>query len=344
MFKQFETLADLKRIVFLWVVPFIIIALVLNTVLQTADAPNKFNFIINNILTVWFLVSWGLLYKKWYVGFAEYSNLALVSVYHVTTFYDALVNYMVIDGGSLGDFIVWMPIYIMFIFITLGTKQGFYFSIGIYAVTLINGIVYFNQLSTESLDSLFQFYFSNFVYIIVLYYAQHMFKAYATVEMFKRHAYVDSLTGIANRHRIDEFLEIKLKDSKEMHIPFSIIFFDIDHFKKVNDRFGHKIGDSVLIELAGLIDKYLSKRDLLGRWGGEEFIIINDFSGNDAIKLAEQLRKNVEAHSFKGAGRLTASFGVTVSQESDSIDSLLSRVDEGLYNSKNLGRNKVSSC
>jgi diguanylate cyclase (GGDEF)-like protein len=344
MFKQFETLADLKRIVFLWVVPFIIIALVLNTVLQTADAPNKFNFIINNILTVWFLVSWGLLYKKWYVGFAEYSNLALVSVYHVTTFYDALVNYMVIDGGSLGDFIVWMPIYIMFIFITLGTKQGFYFSIGIYAVTLINGIVYFNQLSTESLDSLFQFYFSNFVYIIVLYYAQHMFKAYAKVEMFKRHAYVDSLTGIANRHRIDEFLEIKLKDSKEMHIPFSIIFFDIDHFKKVNDRFGHKIGDSVLIELAGLIDKYLSKRDLLGRWGGEEFIIINDFSGNDAIKLAEQLRKNVEAHSFKGAGRLTASFGVTVSQESDSIDSLLSRVDEGLYNSKNLGRNKVSSC
>jgi diguanylate cyclase (GGDEF)-like protein len=344
MFKQFESLAELKRIVFLWVVPFIIVALILNTILQTAGAPNKFNFIINNTLTIWFLISWVLLFKKRLVGFAEYSNLALVSVYHVTTFYDAIVNYMVVSGGSLGDFIVWMPIYIMFIFLTLGNKRGFYFSIGIYVITLVNGIIYFNQLSTESLDSLFQFYFSNFVYIIVLYLAQHMFKAYAKVEMLKKHAYLDSLTGIANRHKIDEFLENKLKDSKEMHMPFSIIFFDIDHFKKVNDRFGHKIGDAVLIEIAGLIDRNLSKRDLLGRWGGEEFIIITDASVKDAIKLAEQLRKNVEAHDFIGAGKLTASFGVTTAQKSDSIDSLLSRVDEGLYNSKNCGRNKVSSC
>jgi diguanylate cyclase (GGDEF)-like protein len=344
MFKKFESPADLKRIVFLWVVPFIIIALILNTILQTADAPNKFNFIINNTLTVWFLISWVLMYKKRLVVFAEYSNLALVSVYHVATFYDAITNYMLVSGGSLGDFIVWMPIYIMFIFLILGTKRGFYFSMGIYVITLVNGIMYFNQLSSESLDSLFQFYFSNFVYIIVLYFAQHMFKAYAKVELFKKHAYVDSLTGIANRHKIDEFLENKLKNSKEMHMPFSIIFFDIDHFKKINDRFGHKVGDSVLIELAELIDRNLSKQDLLGRWGGEEFLIITDASGNDAIKLAEQLRKNVEAHGFKGAGKLTASFGVTTSQKSDSIDSLLSRVDEGLYNSKNFGRNKVSSC
>ena len=344
MFKQYESITELKRIVFLWVVPIIIIALLLNTILQNMDSAYKFNFIINNTLTVWFIISWILIYKGRFVRFAEYSNLFLVSVYHVSTFYDAIVNYMVVSGGSLGDFIVWMPIYIMFIFLTIGTKRGLYFSIGIFVITLVNGFIYFNQLSSESLDSLFQFYFSNFVYIIVLYYAQHMFKAFAKVELFKKYAYLDSLTGLANRHRIDEFLVNKLKDTQAMNMSFSIIFFDIDHFKVVNDKYGHKIGDSVLLELAELIHKNLSKRDLLGRWGGEEFIVITDVVGNDAAMLAETLRELVEQHKFKDAGRITASFGVTSSQQVDSIDSILNRVDQGLYHSKNLGRNKVSSC
>ncbi|MFJ7725240.1 GGDEF domain-containing protein [Neobacillus sp. NPDC097160] len=333
----------LKRSVYLWVVPCIFTAFILNTLLQNSNAENKINFIINNTLTIWFVISWILLYKVRFVRFIEYSNLVLISVYHVATFFVVVHHYLLKMGGSLGDFIVWMPIYIVFIFLTLGIKKGMYFSIGIFALTLVDGVIFMNRLSIESIDSLLQFYFANIIYIIVLFYAQHIFKAYTEAEMFKKHAYLDSLTGIANRHRIDEWLENKLKDSKEIQVNFSIIFFDLDYFKKVNDMYGHKAGDAVLIELAELIKNSLSPHDLFGRWGGEEFIIIPDISGRGVIMLAEQLREMVEEHDFQVVGKLTASFGVADSQQDDDIDSLLSRVDEGLYRSKNCGRNKVSS-
>lgn len=310
--------------------------------MQNVDGSDKLSFVINNTMTIWFAVSWVLVYKKQYVRFSELSNLALVSIYHVTTFFDTIFNYMLKVGGSLGDFIVWMPIIIMFIFLTLGIKKGLYYSIGIYLITLIVGIVVINKLSAESIDSLLQFYFANLVYIIVLFYAQHMFRAYAKMELLKKYAYLDSLTGVANRHQIDEWLDQKLSDSREMHTSFSIIFFDIDYFKRVNDLFGHKIGDSVLVELAVLIQEHLAIRDRLGRWGGEEFIVISDVTGNNAIAFADYLREKVEEHEFKEVGRLTASFGVADSRLEDTIDSLLNRADEGLYQSKNTGKNKVS--
>jgi diguanylate cyclase (GGDEF)-like protein len=342
MLKRFESLNDLKIRIYLWVVPCIIISLISNTLLQNSNAINKFEFTINNTLVIWFIISWFLLYKRYFVRFTEFSNLALVSFYHVTTFFDAVRNYMVISGGSLGDFIIWMPIITLFFFLTLGTKQGLYYSIVIFLTTIVTGIMYLNNLSSESIDSLGQYYFANLVYIIVLYYAQHVFKTYADLEMFKKHAYYDSLTRIANRLRIDDWLETKLKAFEKRKEGFSVIFFDIDHFKSVNDNFGHKIGDEVLVELAELIQLQLSNRELFGRWGGEEFIIISNTVGEDTVKLAERLRKAVAEHSFIGVGNLTASFGVTNSKAGDTIDSLLNRADKGLYQCKNCGRNQVS--
>ncbi|WP_052427370.1 GGDEF domain-containing protein [Neobacillus niacini] len=342
MLKRFASLNELKIRIYLWGVPCIVISLISNTFLQNIDGVNKFNFTINNTLSIWFIISWFLLYKRLFVQFTEYSNLALVSFYHVTTFFDAVRNYMVVDGGSLGDFIIWMPITTLFFFLTLGTKRGLYYSIVIFLTTFITGIIYINSLYSESIDSLGQFYFANLVYIIVLYYAQHVFKTYADLEMFKKHAYYDSLTRIANRLQIDEWLEKKLKLFEEKKEGFSIIFFDIDHFKSVNDSYGHKVGDEVLVELAELIEHHISNRELFGRWGGEEFIIISSKVSEDTVKLAEHLRKVVAEHHFKGAGNLTASFGVTNSKAGDSIDSLLNRADKGLYQCKNCGRNQVS--
>jgi diguanylate cyclase (GGDEF)-like protein len=134
----------------------------------------------------------------------------------------------------------------------------------------------------------------------------------------------------------------KLKAFENKREGFSIIFFDIDHFKSVNDNYGHKIGDEVLVELAQLIQQHLMNRELFGRWGGEEFLIISSTAGEVTVKLAEDLRKVVANHHFIGAGNLTASFGVTNSKPGDSIDSLLNRADKGLYQCKNCGRNQVS--
>ena len=163
------------------------------------------------------------------------------------------------------------------------------------------------------------------------------------VEVFKKFAYIDSLTRIANRHRIDEWLEQMHSIAVRDYTSFSVIFFDIDRFKKVNDLYGHKIGDCVLKELATLISANLEEDDLLGRWGGEEFILLSNATGEQAWQKAEFYRELVGTHSFKGAGSLTASFGVTTFQKEESIDSLLNRADKALYFSKHNGRNKVSS-
>ncbi|GAE44148.1 GGDEF domain-containing protein [Mesobacillus boroniphilus] len=196
-------------------------------------------------------------------------------------------------------------------------------------------------MTPESIDSLTQFHAANIVYILVLFYAQNMFRAFTERDFFKKHAYIDSLTRVANRHQIDVWLEERLEAAEDGR-AFSIIFFDIDLFKKVNDDFGHKIGDCVLKELSAIVSGNLTDGDLFGRWGGEEFILITDNTGGQAYEKAEHFRKMVENHCFKGAGSLTASFGVTDYQSGDNIDSLLNRADEGLYVSKNSGRNKVT--
>ncbi len=208
-------------------------------------------------------------------------------------------------------------------------------------ITLTIGVIYSGEMTPESIDSLTQFHAANIVYILVLFYAQNMFRAFTERDFFKKHAYIDSLTRVANRHQIDVWLEERLEAAEDGR-AFSIIFFDIDLFKKVNDDFGHKIGDCVLKELSAIVSGNLTDGDLFGRWGGEEFILITDNTGGQAYEKAEHFRKMVENHCFKGAGSLTASFGVTDYQSGDNIDSLLNRADEGLYVSKNSGRNKVT--
>lgn len=339
MFNKFDSIDELKRSVYIWMLPIITIALIINSFLNTN---NQFDTVINTTLITWFSISWLLAYTNRGIRIAEYITLILVSLYHVTTLLEVVHNDLAKTGGSLGDFIVWMPLIIMFFFLVLGIKNGLYYSIFIFMITLTVGVVYSGQMTSESIDSLTQFHAANIVYILVLFYAQNMFRAFTERDFFKKHAYIDSLTRIANRHQIDVWLEEKLSAAEEEGKSFSIIFFDIDHFKKVNDAFGHKIGDCVLKELSSLVSGNLTNGDLFGRWGGEEFILITDSTGGQAYEKAEHFRKMVDNHSFKEACNLTASFGVTDYQSGDNIDSLLNRADKGLYASKNSGRNKVS--
>jgi diguanylate cyclase (GGDEF)-like protein len=339
MFKKFDKIDELKRSVYLWLLPIITIALVINSFLNNESL---FDTVINTTLIFWFSVSWVLAFINRGIRFGEYSNLFLVSVYHVFTLFDVVHNDLAKTGGSLGDFIVWIPLIIMFFFLVLGTKRGFYYSIIIFLITVVIGLMYIRGMSPESIDSLTQFHAANIVYILVLFYAQNMFRAFTERDFFKKHAYIDSLTRVANRHLIDVWLEEKLKAAEKDEKPFSIIFFDIDHFKKVNDQYGHKIGDCALKELSAIVSGNLSEGDRFGRWGGEEFILITDATSSSVLEKADHYRKLVERHTFKGAGSLTASFGVTEFRHGDNIDSLLNRADKGLYLSKNSGRNKVS--
>ncbi|MCX8084478.1 MAG: diguanylate cyclase [Calditerrivibrio sp.] len=157
-------------------------------------------------------------------------------------------------------------------------------------------------------------------------------------------ATTDKLTGLFNRRKIEDILEIEIERSKRYNTIFSVILTDIDYFKKVNDEFGHVAGDNTLIQFSEILSSRLRKTDFCGRWGGEEFIIVcPETSCKDAVILAEDIRKSIEKKVFKGIGHKTASFGVTEYKIGETHDSLINRVDKLLYKAKLNGRNRVET-
>jgi polar amino acid transport system substrate-binding protein len=161
-------------------------------------------------------------------------------------------------------------------------------------------------------------------------------------EELEKLATTDKLTSIYNRHKIDLSLREQIEVAQRYERTFGVIFFDIDHFKDINDKYGHKVGDMVLVELSRLVSKVIRKSDLFGRWGGEEFLIIlPETSKDESVKLAQKLREIIQKHDFEKIGKLTCSFGVTSYRLNDSSDSIIKRVDKELYKAKNRGRNRV---
>lgn len=155
----------------------------------------------------------------------------------------------------------------------------------------------------------------------------------------------DPLTGLANRRHLMEFLQTELDRSRRYSEPFSVIMTDIDHFKQVNDRFGHDVGDEVLLAFSNLMKNSMRTVDLVARLGGEEFIIAMPMVKLDgAVTIAERLRTKTRELRFTGMeNSITASFGVAQLQSGDSIESLLKHADEAVYASKHNGRNHVTA-
>ncbi len=155
-------------------------------------------------------------------------------------------------------------------------------------------------------------------------------------------AITDKLTNIYNRRKLEELIQNELDRNKRFNCTFGLAILDIDFFKKVNDTYGHQTGDQVLIEIAQTLTNNLRKTDFIGRYGGEEFIIIcpeSNIEGGSA--LMEVLRSKISQHDFKSIKNITASFGLTLSKEDDTLDSIVKRADKALYKAKENGRNKV---
>ena len=152
----------------------------------------------------------------------------------------------------------------------------------------------------------------------------------------------DKLTQSFNRLKLDETMEVQFEWSKSSGLPFVIIILDIDHFKLVNDTYGHQIGDRVLIELVTILHNHVRDGDVVGRWGGEEFLIIlPNTTLAEATVLAERLRQAVANYAFSTAGRVTISLGVSAFATDNSPESIVSRADTALYLAKEKGRNRV---
>ncbi len=160
--------------------------------------------------------------------------------------------------------------------------------------------------------------------------------------MLEERAYYDDLTKIYNRNKLNELLNREIELLKRYEMPVSLIMFDIDRFKKINDNYGHLIGDKVLIDLASVVNNSIRNTDIFARWGGEEFMIVAPHTSLlGGVELSEKIRENLSAYSFEEAGKITCSFGVIELKKSADIQDEIKRCDDLLYKAKELGRDRV---
>ena len=165
-------------------------------------------------------------------------------------------------------------------------------------------------------------------------------KHYAAEQLLEFLSMTDRLTGIYNRGRFEHILNLWIKNMR--HDPFCLLFVDIDNFKRVNDCFGHCVGDQVLKETTEIITANIRDDDIFARWGGEEFVILfGSTTLERATELAERLRKAVEGHNCGDAGIVTISIGVVKYHREESVPDFLNRADEKMYEAKKAGKNMV---
>lgn len=152
----------------------------------------------------------------------------------------------------------------------------------------------------------------------------------------------DRLTGLANRRKLEAMLQSEILRARRYGKIFSVIMLDVDRFKSVNDTFGHPAGDAVLEQLSEILRTNARETDIVGRWGGEEFLIVCPETNLMVVTaLAERYRTELELHDFGSVGKVTSSFGVTAWREGDDMHRLIQRADEALYLAKDFGRNRV---
>ncbi len=153
---------------------------------------------------------------------------------------------------------------------------------------------------------------------------------------------IDKLTKIYNRLKLDAILEFRIDEAERYNEHFSVIMMDIDFFKRVNDSYGHNVGDVVLTRMANILRENVRSTDTVGRWGGEEFLLILPHTTIDeAFAVAEKIRTAMASEMFEQAEHQTCSFGVAAFSQGDNADMLVGRSDKALYKAKNSGRNRV---
>jgi diguanylate cyclase (GGDEF)-like protein/PAS domain S-box-containing protein len=172
--------------------------------------------------------------------------------------------------------------------------------------------------------------------------------AQRAIEQLEKEAMIDPLTGLANRRYIDIVLDNKIDETRRYGLNFGLLFIDIDHFKSINDKYGHDVGDKVLLTVANTMSNMIRSSDILGRWGGEEFIVIVLITEHNHLSaVAEKLRASVEKAITEDKGRqieVTISIGAAISNrlQNKTKNDLLKKADDLMYTSKINGRNRVS--
>lgn len=261
----------------------------------------------------------------------------------------ALRLYSPTHGASidLQPLYLWIPVIYVFVFTLAGHRSSLKLSLAILALFVAISLPYLIvDVHRPYGNFTVQLHMVSAVLIAALYffssYQQRFLLAQLTAEQLARLANTDELTQLANRRRVAEVIEAELQRFTRYGHVFSIVLIDVDHFKAVNDRFGHSVGDQTLVALALRVLSVLRDVDTLGRWGGEEFVLIlPETAFEETLHKATALCGHVAATPLVGDHAVTISAGATSVIVGDTADTLLQRADSALYAAKRGGRNRA---
>ena len=253
-------------------------------------------------------------------------------------------------GGSVTSVLSGYGIVFALAFLVFGTRRGAIFSLAVFALLYLAvglSILWGMLAEVGSLELLaFPPVWHAMLITVVWVLARNVERlaaARATAGLLEVQATTDVLTGLANRRRLDEELQRLLAQAVRYDQSLAVVLVDLDHFKDVNDGHGHQAGDQLLIEVAGGLTAAVRNADLVGRWGGEEFLLLAPHTDHEAaLALAERCREAVARASIEaGEVAVTASLGVASLEPNDTARSLMRRADLALYIAKSEGRDRV---
>lgn len=278
-----------------------------------------------------------------YLDLKKNKNLYRSSIIGAT----ALILFMVMftyfnHNHSFG--LIWTIFVPIFCISLFGSKIGFKISLIYYALLLpilLSGVFNWHE-ETWDIISFIRFFFASLSLVAVIYITENSFEKIS--HKLKKLTNVDPLTNAYNRRKIDEIINFKFTDYERYKTKLCIAILDIDDFKKINDEYGHAAGDEVLKEVVKILKESSRKSDIVGRWGGEEFILImQNIDLQDSVAHLNRLKDNISSHKFSIDTQVTCSIGVCKADaQRDTIDKLFRCADNSLYDAKNNGKNRTS--
>lgn len=207
-------------------------------------------------------------------------------------------------------------------------------------ILLVSAFFFMNQAGTYAMHVFWILCSFSFGFLGALIFDRSRKAIFMNQQELHRLAITDPLTGIFNRNQLNNILPQEIRRGLRYDKSFGVLMVDIDHFKRINDTWGHDIGDKVLQNTAQVLSKFIRENDTLVRWGGEEFVIIVlEVDEQNLILFSDKLREKIEDENYGTVGEITVSVGATLFRENDIPDALISRADKALYKAKEKGRN-----
>ena len=282
-----------------------------------------------------------------YRQFLELSSYAAVAGYFAAHLTEVVLGGEERPVYALASILQWLPFLYVVAFVIFSRSVARTAAAGVFIATAMPPVCALlwtgRGLSTDTGMLMLNAYAANFVLLLTLTLITALYDGYERAARQARHlasvAHTDMLTGLANRRGLEHLLDgLSVREGRYV----GLVLLDIDHFKSVNDRFGHLIGDELLVMLARSMRQTLDANERAGRWGGEEFlIVVLDADIAMVMDTAERLRQSIEAEHHPIAGQVTVSAGVAVWSTSRPLAQALAEADAALYAAKAQGRNRV---